>query len=97
TIRAFFIGHSHVPGVWYENGSLPAEPGKRFDFRRRVLVNVGSVGQPRDKDPRACYVVLEPDGFRFFRVQYEVAKTQAKIRGSQELDRMLADRLATGT
>jgi diadenosine tetraphosphatase ApaH/serine/threonine PP2A family protein phosphatase len=96
-IRAFFVGHSHVPGVWYENGSLPAEPGKRYDFKRRVIVNVGSVGQPRDKDPRACYVVLEPDGFRFVRVPYDIAKTQQKIIGCQELDRALAGRLGTGT
>jgi len=95
-IRAFFFGHSHVPAVWYENGSYPAEPGKRYDFKRRVMVNVGSVGQPRDKDPRACYVIMETDCFRFYRIPYDVQKTQAKIRGCQELDQVLADRLAQG-
>jgi predicted phosphodiesterase len=95
-MRAFFFGHSHQPGVWLEKGYLPAEPGRKFDFKQRVMVNVGSVGQPRDKDPRACYVVLEPDGFRFFRVPYDFSKTQEKIRACPELDPVLADRLAKG-
>jgi diadenosine tetraphosphatase ApaH/serine/threonine PP2A family protein phosphatase len=96
-MRAFFFGHSHIPGVWTEKGYFAAEPGRKFTFKERVAVNVGSVGQPRDKDPRACYVVLEPDGFRFFRVPYEIAKTQEKIRAIPELEARLADRLATGS
>ncbi len=98
-IRAFFFGHSHIPGVWTEKGYLKAEPGRKFIFRDlgRAMINVGSVGQPRDKDPRACYVVLEPDGFRFFRVPYDVARTQEKIRAIVDLDKHLADRLGTGT
>jgi predicted phosphodiesterase len=96
-MRASFFGHSHQPGVWTEDRFITPEPGRKFDFTERVLVNVGSVGQPRDKDPRACYVVLEPDGFRFFRVPYDVAKTQEKIRAIPELDPALADRLAKGT
>jgi predicted phosphodiesterase len=95
-MRAFFFGHSHIPGVWTEKAYFTAEPGRKFTFQQRVLVNVGSVGQPRDKDPRACYVVLEPDGFRFFRVPYDVAKTQQKIRAIPDLEPVLADRLAKG-
>jgi predicted phosphodiesterase len=95
-IRAFFFGHSHVPGVWTEKAYFGAEPGRKFDFKQRVMVNVGSVGQPRDKDPRACYVILEPDGFRFFRVPYDLAKTQEKIRNIPEVDPKLAERLAKG-
>lgn len=96
-IRAFFVGHSHLPGVWTETGFVEAEPGRKFDFRKRVLVNVGSVGQPRDRNNRACYVVLEPDGFRFFRVPYPLEKTQEKIMRLPELEQRLADRLASGT
>jgi len=96
-LRAFFFGHSHQPGVWYEDSYLTPEPGRKFDFKKRVMVNVGSVGQPRDKDPRACYVVLEPDGFRFFRISYDFAKTQQKIRACPELDASLAERLGKGT
>ncbi len=95
-IRAFFLGHSHVPGIWYERGYVPAEPGRKYGFEKRVMINVGSVGQPRDKDPRACYVVLEPDGFRFFRVPYDVAKTQQKILATPDLDPKLAERLGLG-
>jgi predicted phosphodiesterase len=96
-MKAFFCGHSHLPGVWTETGFMHAEPGRKFDFRKRVLVNVGSVGQPRDRDPRASYVLLEPDGFRFFRVPYPYQITQEKIRRIPELDGRLADRLASGT
>lgn len=96
-IRAFFVGHSHIPGVWTEKSYFKAEPGRKFSFQDRVLVNVGSVGQPRDRDPRACYVMVEPDGFRFFRVPYDTAATQEKIRMLTDLDPMLAERLGKGT
>ncbi|HEY3318902.1 MAG TPA: metallophosphoesterase [Planctomycetota bacterium] len=96
-IRAFFFGHTHEPGVWYESGYQPAEPGRKYMFEKRVMVNVGSVGQPRDKDNRACYVILEPDGFRFFRVPYDFQKTQEKILACPDLDPRLAERLANGT
>jgi len=95
-IRAFFVGHLHIPGVWTEDGRVAPEPGQKFDFRKRVIINVGSVGQPRDKDPRASYVLLEPDGFRFFRVPYDVEKTQEKILANPELEPFLAQRLAKG-
>ena len=95
-MRLFFFGHSHQPGVWTETGYVLPEPGRKFDFRKRVMVNVGSVGQPRDRDPRACYVVLETDGFRFFRIPYDLAKTQEKIRANPELDVVLAERLGKG-
>ncbi len=95
-VRAFFFGHSHRPGIWTERDYQEAEPGKKYPFRERVMVNVGSVGQPRDNDPRACYVLLEPDGFRFFRVPYDVAKTQEKILNCPALDPALALRLGKG-
>jgi predicted phosphodiesterase len=95
-MRAMFFGHSHCPAVWTEKEKIPAEPGRKFDFSQRILVDVGSVGQPRDKDARACYVVLEPDGFRFLRIPYDVAKTQEKIRACASLDSSLADRLEKG-
>ncbi len=95
-VKAFFIGHSHVPWIWWEDGrSERPDFGKKYSFGRRVIVNVGSVGQPRDKDPRACYVILD-DGFRFVRVEYEYQLTMLKIRKSS-LDDKLADRLAKGT
>jgi hypothetical protein len=57
---------------------------------------VGSVGQPRDQDWRACYLSVEDGVFRFHRVEYPVEITQRKIRAIPELDNRLADRLAEG-
>jgi predicted phosphodiesterase len=95
-IRAFFVGHTHLPAVWTEDDLTVPEAGQKFEFNRRVMVNVGSVGQPRDKDNRASYVILEPDGFRFFRVPYEIEKTQQKILANPDLDPFLAERLGKG-
>lgn len=93
-VRAFFIGHSHVPKIYYRGRSEKPEFGRKYPFGEPVIVNVGSVGQPRDKDPRACYVIVD-DGFRFVRVPYDVRRTMQKLR-STPLDPMLADRLAKG-
>ncbi len=96
-VTAFFIGHSHVPKVITEGGMAVPEYGKKYLFREgRAIVNVGSVGQPRDKDPRACYVILDEEGWRFFRVPYDVEAAAAKIRATGALDSILADRLFKG-
>ena len=71
------------------------------DFRlpvgRKYFVNVGSVGQPRDGDPRAAYVLYDPLArtIRFRRVEYDVAAAQAKVREAG-LPERLAERLAVG-
>ena len=54
------------------------------------MINVGSVGQPRDGDPRACYAVLEDDMVRFRRVEYPLDVTIQKIYQIPELDNFLA-------
>jgi diadenosine tetraphosphatase ApaH/serine/threonine PP2A family protein phosphatase len=96
-VRAFFIGHSHIPKVFTEEGMANPEYGRKYVFRNaRAIVNVGSVGQPRDKDPRACYVIIDEEGWRFFRVPYDVETTAGKIRAIKQLDSVLADRLAKG-
>jgi len=95
-VRAFFIGHSHVPKIITESEVWTPEPGKRFALDRRMVVNVGSVGQPRDGDPRASYVLLDGDAFRYYRVPYDIEKTAAKIRKISVLDPILADRLFQG-
>ena len=79
-------------------GDLP--PGCRF------ILNPGSVGQPRDHDPRSSYVILEtgeggaPDRFTFHRVAYDVARTQSRIRAfaaqGAPLSEWLAQRLEEG-
>jgi len=95
-----FIGHTHQPAVYMADPSgckqLPLE-GVRLDPKRRYIVNVGSVGQPRDRDPRACFLVLH-DGsgeIEYVRVPYDVEGAQARIRAAH-LPEVLATRLATG-
>ena len=94
-----FQGHTHVPGIFTENLNFysPADVDYAYRFDgTKTLVNVGSVGQPRDGDPRACYVLLEDDGLRYRRVEYDIDTTIAKIHAIPELDRFLGDRLRVG-
>ena len=92
----FFIGHSHVPRIYRPGEMIRPEFGRKYPYGDKVIINVGSVGQPRDRDPRACYVVIDDEGFRFIRVAYDFETTMAKIRKSP-LNDHLADRLAKGT
>ena len=90
-----FIGHTHCPGIWYEDGSL-VEPieDKAYSFRGRQIIDVGSIGQPRDNDPRACYVIIG-EKITFHRVEYDYEVTMKKIV-SEGLDDNLALRLEGG-
>jgi predicted phosphodiesterase len=97
--RYAFQGHTHVPGVFTEDGRFlcPDEIGGKYAFpATKIMVNVGSVGQPRDGDSRACYVLLTDGGIEFRRVPYPVEKTIEKIHGVPELDPFLGDRLREG-
>ena len=62
-----------------------------------MVVDIGSIGQPRDRDPRSCFVVLDTDAMsvKFHRVEYNIEKAQKKIRDAG-LPGRLADRLAAG-
>ena len=60
------------------------------------MINVGSVGQPRDGDPRACYVVLIDDQVTFRRVEYAIDTTVEKIYAVADLENSLGDRLRHG-
>ena len=96
--RVCFVGHTHLPGVFQEGMAFltPAELGGQFQFGKgKAVVNVGSVGQPRDGDTRACYVTVDGDQLSYRRVQYDVRKTMEKIRASH-LDALCAERLALG-
>jgi diadenosine tetraphosphatase ApaH/serine/threonine PP2A family protein phosphatase len=101
--RVCFAGHTHLPGVFVENAPEQWEflspddcpSGFRLDHRK-VLCNVGSVGQPRDHDWRACYVLFDGATIHFRRVEYDVEATMRKIRAVLELDDFLADRLRDG-
>lgn len=102
--RFSFQGHTHVPGVFTEE--MKFFPSKDFDGERELplkgkfLINVGSVGQPRDFDRRACYVTWVEDGERrilqYHRVEYNVEETVRKIHAIRDLDNFLGDRLLEG-
>jgi len=94
-----FQGHTHVPGIFTEDGRFlsPDEVNGRYPLvGAKLMVNVGSVGQPRDGDPRACYVLVTDNAVEFRRVPYPVEKTAEKIYGVPELDPFLGDRLREG-
>ena len=96
---ACFQGHTHVPGVFTEGTRFfsPQELGHRFQLDdRKVMINVGSVGQPRDGNPEASYVVLEDSTVEFCRVPYPLEETIGKIYAIPELDNFLGDRLREG-
>ncbi|MFO7675755.1 MAG: metallophosphoesterase family protein [bacterium] len=94
------IGHSHHPfAVERRDGATRVLPVEGFTVRPggRYLVNVGSVGQPRDGDPRACCALYDTARreFSLFRVAYDIPAVQARIRQAG-LPAFLADRLAIG-
>jgi diadenosine tetraphosphatase ApaH/serine/threonine PP2A family protein phosphatase len=94
-----FVGHSHVPGVYTEAPSFLSPIRFPDGFRRsqgKALVNVGSVGQPRDGDPRASYVIFDGKSVAFHRVEYDVRTTMDKIYATPGLPNYLADRLIVG-
>jgi predicted phosphodiesterase len=94
-----FQGHTHVPGVFTEDYHFfsPPECNFRFPYKKgKYMVNVGSVGQPRDGDPRACYVIQTEEQLEFRRVEYPWYKTAEKISEIRELDSFLGERLREG-
>jgi diadenosine tetraphosphatase ApaH/serine/threonine PP2A family protein phosphatase len=83
-----FQGHTHVPGIFVDSWQFFSPEEINFTYRldaRKTLCNVGSVGQPRDGDWRACYVLLDGNTIQFRRVEYDVSTTRRKIAGIPEL------------
>ena len=98
------FGHTHLPVVFVQQGEdfdgvIPEEEDARVPIRPdvRYLINAGSVGQPRDGDPRAAYGLFESEGptLRLRRVGYPVQQVQQKIIAAG-LPQSLAHRLAVG-
>jgi predicted phosphodiesterase len=94
-----FFGHTHVPVAFIRDSVVRGGTYSKFRVEpgRKYFVNVGSVGQPRDGVAKAAYVIYDMnDGnIELRRLDYDIAKTQAKIR-SAGLPPRLADRLAEG-
>jgi diadenosine tetraphosphatase ApaH/serine/threonine PP2A family protein phosphatase len=101
--RLGLVGHSHVALAFVRDEGEPVDGAVRTDgdsadlATGRWLLNPGSVGQPRDGDPRAAWLLLDTDvpTARWARVPYDVAGAQAAIRAA-ELPEALADRLEVG-
>lgn len=100
-----FGGHSHFPSVWVlgeDNlGPLELKAGEEVALgpeAQKVWANVGSVGQPRDGDPRASFMTWDTEEKKvgYYRIEYDFPTTMNKIRHVPELDNFLADRLENG-
>ena len=95
-----FHGHTHCPMIYEKqlSGVYRIDP-QDFDLKpgRKYFINVGSVGQPRDGDPRATYVIYDAAARRvtFRRLEYDIAAAQARVRAAG-LPERLAERLAHG-
>ena len=99
--KVLFVGHSHTPCVISED--LEYFPVEDIDYRfryddatKKYIVNVGSVGQPRDSDPRACYVEISQNEIFFHRVEYDFKATINRILNIDRLSDRLGHRLARG-
>jgi predicted phosphodiesterase len=105
--RMTFFGHSHFPAVYANDvKGNPVNPptyefdeftAVRCDGNQRFLINPGSVGQPRDGDARASFLIWDQERERleFYRVEYPIEVTQAKM-AEAHLPAYLIDRLAVG-
>ncbi len=97
-----FVGHSHVPAVYYEDGRFFRPTGTEGPYElgfgpgARCIVNVGSVGQPRDGDARLSYVLFDGTNVTFVRLDYDHAAAAAAIRAVPSLPERLASRLSEG-
>jgi diadenosine tetraphosphatase ApaH/serine/threonine PP2A family protein phosphatase len=97
--RYCFQGHTHLPGVFLESMEFYSPEELDYEYKlggRKILCNVGSVGQPRDGDWRACYILLDGETIYYRRVEYDVETTVQKIRDIPELDDFLGERLFNG-
>ena len=108
TLQVTFFGHTHHQGGFaYQDSQLDVlqvrprsrelHSALRIESDKRYLLNPGSVGQPRDGDPRAAFAIadLEHDAIEFWRVPYEIGEVQERMRLAR-LPEALAHRLALG-
>jgi predicted phosphodiesterase len=99
------FGHTHLPAVFSIDAEMNVtgfavrnDATVKLDPKLRYLINPGSVGQPRDRNPLSSFIILDTEKrtVQFFRVEYDVAKTQASILKAG-LPEILATRLSYGT
>lgn len=106
------VGHTHIPCVIEQVEDPSGHEGFHYNYYtekdldyefvfsgeegRKYVLNAGSVGQPRDGDTRACYILWDDGTFRWRRLEYDFKKTAGLIRKIKELDDYNAERLEMG-
>lgn len=94
-----FFGHTHTPVTYVKSKSVEIDhsPVVEIETGKKYFINVGSVGQPRDGDPRPSYCIYDMGGGRVVnrRIEYDRATAQKKVRDAG-LPEMLAERLEFG-
>ncbi|SHK59399.1 MULTISPECIES: metallophosphoesterase [unclassified Fibrobacter] len=99
--RYCFVGHTHSPVIIASRPLAIPKILDEYEYvianTERLLVNVGSVGQPRDRDPRACWCMLDTETkcVRLIRVDYDIRETQNRMK-KQGMPSFLIDRLSVG-
>jgi len=95
-----FVGHTHISGVFTDEPDFypPADLQGVYKFNdyEKCIVNPGSVGQPRDRDPRSSYAILDDEGVEFVRVEYDIEAVVEKIKAIAQLSDFLGMRLLEG-
>ena len=94
-----FVGHSHIPGVFREDGQHSSPQGIDYEYdvaECKAIINVGAVGQPRDGDPRGCFVLFDGEKVRWERFEYDIESACDKIFAEKHLDQKLGQRLRVG-
>ena len=102
--RYCLVGHTHVPGVFtsdcefYGIEEMDGQVWKLDDEVEKAIINPGSVGQPRDHDPRTSYAILneETGEIEFFRLEYDIDAVAQKIYNIPDLSNWLGYRLREG-
>ena len=98
--RYCLVGHTHVPGVFTDEPDFypPDDLDGVYKLRddEKAIINPGSVGQPRDLDPRASYAIIDDDCVRFFRLEYDIESVVKRIQAIPELLDWLGERLFEG-
>ncbi len=85
-----FVGHSHLPSLFFLSDGkkrvelVVPEPNASYELTPRMIINPGSVGQPRDRDPRAAYALLDTDQqmIEFRRVDYDIPAVQERMQAA---------------
>jgi diadenosine tetraphosphatase ApaH/serine/threonine PP2A family protein phosphatase len=94
-----YVGHTHHTGVFTDEPDFypPADLGGAYKFNQeKCIVNPGSVGQPRDRDPRASYAILTDESVSFVRLEYDINAVIEKVRRIDQLNDFLGLRLLEG-